>query len=693
MKKFEPLSKDFPHFLIGGDYNPEQWMNEPGILDRDMELMREANCNEMTMGIFAWDTVEPEEGVFDFSLLDERMDAVYRNGGRVILATPTAAHPRWMNEKYPDIMLTGADGQRLSFRARVWQCLRNPVFRERARIINERLAERYADHPALIAWHLNNEYRAPDCYCETCQREFRAWVRRKYHDDIDELNHEWWTPFWSHRYASFDQIEPPNPEHGETSITGLSLDWRRFVSESVVDFVAMEAESVRKYSRAPVTTNCMGLFDRYDHRKMAKHLDFFSEDLYTGWYMTPHDPNIMARDMAIYAAHARGMKDGRPYILMESAAGIHMGGMRFAPNKSTEQQIFEAMLFAATGSDSVMYFQWRKGRGGAEKYHGAIVDHLGTSEHRVFRAVQSVGALFKKMDGVLGTGIDAKVGIVRDYETIWALNGSPASYTPVFGARPDNGYDATVKNTFSACWNANIPADLISYDSDFSKYRLVVLPSPYLMNEALASKIKDYVSNGGTLVCFYMAAMVNENDLAYIGGMPGCGLDELLGLRVDATSDYSTANCALKNSVSYKGRSYPVTANADVPILKGAEQLASYEGDYFKGSSALSRHTYGKGTAYHVAFRPDAAFIADFMRELCEALAITPPDAVSGDAALRITCREGDGERYYFVLNAANEPHGATLTRPLYDLLDECERTGKVTLPPFGFLVLREADK
>jgi beta-galactosidase len=196
--------------LVGGDYNPDQWRDYPDILAKDLELMREANCNEMTLGIFSWDTIEPREGVFDFSLLDERMDAIYQNGGRVILATPSAAHPRWMNDQYPDIMVVNEYGTRKSFNTRVWQCLNARIYREKVRIINEKLAERYANHPALIAWHLGNEYRAPDCFCPQCRADFREWVRNKYQNDIHKLNHEWWTPFWSHQYQSFDQIEPPN---------------------------------------------------------------------------------------------------------------------------------------------------------------------------------------------------------------------------------------------------------------------------------------------------------------------------------------------------------------------------------------------------------------------------------------------------------------------------------------------------
>ena len=694
MKKYNPISKDFPHMLIGGDYNPDQWMDYPEILKQDMELMKEANCNEMTLGIFAWDTIEPEEGVFDFSLLDERMDAIYTNGGRVILATPSAAHPRWMNEKYPDCMIVNEYGIRKEFGNRLWQCLNSRIYREKVRIINEKLAERYANHPALIAWHLGNEYRAPDCFCPQCQADFREWVRNKYNNDIHKLNHEWWTPFWSHRYTSFDQIAPPNYLTGESSMTGLSLDWRRFVSDTTVNFIGMEAEAIRKYSDIPITTNCMGSFMRYDHSKMAKHLDFYSDDAYPMW-CSSLDKHTVVTKTAQNASLCRSMKGGKPFLIMESAPGINIYRQGFIPPKSKEEQLFEAMLFVATGSDSVMYFQWRKGRGCGEKYHGAIVDHLGTSEHRNFKAVKEVGARLKKMDGIVGTSIRSEIAITRDYETIWALNGNPADFqgASVFKFKDTNNYDVTIDRVFSAAWNKNIPADIISYEEDFSKYKLVILPSPYIMTETLAKKIKTYVKNGGTVVSFYLAGMVNENDLAYIGGMPGCGLRELFGLRVDENGNYAASVNSLRNSVSYGGKTYPVNANADITTLEGAEKIGEYLEDFFKGASAVSKNTYGKGTAYHVAFLPDGEFMSDFLSDLCRELDIKAPEAISADKDVRITCREGDGEKYYFALNPSGKEQNITLKSAMHDVLNDCTVSGTITLPPMGSAVLLALDK
>lgn len=375
---------------------------------------------------------------------------------------------------------------------------------------------------------------------------------------------------------------------------------------------------------------------------------------------------------------------------MESAPGINVARQLYRPNKSTELQLFEAMLLVATGSDSVMYFQWRKGRGCIEKYHGAIVDHLGTNEHRVFRAVKEIGGMLKKMDGIIGTGIQSEIAIVRDYDTLWALNSSLSLKKKMSdGSNCTNGYDDTILAMFRACWERNVPADIIGYETDFSKYKAVILPSPYIMTPTLAEKIRDYVRNGGTIVSFYLTAMVNENDLAYLGGMPACGLRELFGLRVDETNDYSVPNSIVKNSVVYNGKHYSVNSNADITILEGAQALGAYEEDFFQGSSAVSKNTFGKGSAYHVAFCPDQEFANDFVGDLCKELSITAPDAVSGDGNMRVVCREGDGEKYYFVLNCSNEEQAFTAHETLFDILNEETVTGTHTLPAFGFRVLR----
>ncbi|MBQ8432228.1 MAG: beta-galactosidase [Clostridia bacterium] len=684
MKKFSPLSKDFPHLLLGGDYNPEQWLDSPEILAADMELMKEADCNEMSMGIFSWDSLEPEEGVFQFDWLDERMDSIYKNGGRVILATPSAARPRWLAEKYPEVMYAPRPDRRHLFAKRQNQCLRSPVYQEKVRIIDEMLAKRYANHPALIAWHLSNEYYGRDCRCQTCRLQFREWLRRRYDNDLKKLNHAWWTPNWSRQVQSFDQIEPPENGYGEVMIPGMNLDWKRFCSDTVYDFVKLERDAVKKYSDKPVTTNCMNFFERYDHRKVATLLDFYSNDTYPTWWEGLSD-DVVAR-YACFSALCRGMMDGKPFIQMESAPGINMAHNNFRMLKSTQLQIFEAMLFLAHGSDSVLYFQWRKGRGGCEKYHGAVVDHYGKTDNRVFQAVKTIGGMMKNMDGVVGTTICADVAIVSDYETRWAINGE-LEYN-----KDRNGYQAMTEGSFAALFKQNVAADVIGYGADFSKYKFLILPPPYMMTPALAKKIKTYVQNGGRVVSFYMAGMVDENDLTHLGGAPGCGLRELFGLRIDEMTcyDISIGKCGYENAVTYGGITYPARKHAEIPVLEGAKALGSYQKDFFAGTAALTQAAYGKGQAYYVAFQPEQSFLDAFFTDVLQAAGIQGIRAVRGDGHIRVSCREGDGERYYFVFNTSEtETQSVILEEPMTDLLTGAKVTAKTSLPPLGVAVFQ----
>ena len=175
-----------------------------------MRMMKLAGCNVMSVGIFAWATLEPEEGKYDFSFLDFIMDKLNENGIKAILATPSGARPAWMAQKYPEVLRMNEMRQRNLFGARHNHCYTSPVYRQKTAEMNRRLAERYKNHPALLMWHISNEYGG-ECHCPLCQAEFREWLKEKYHNSLDELNYQWWTKFWSHTYTDWEQIESPSP--------------------------------------------------------------------------------------------------------------------------------------------------------------------------------------------------------------------------------------------------------------------------------------------------------------------------------------------------------------------------------------------------------------------------------------------------------------------------------------------------
>lgn len=675
MKRFDLIDKSFPRILHGGDYNPEQWIETKEIWDEDMRLMKAAHCNEMTVGIFSWAELEPEEGKFDFSWLDEIIDKVYSAGGRVILATPSGARPRWMAEKYPEVLRVNYHGEKNMYSERHNHCPSSLIYREKIRIMNEKLAERYGKHPAVAAWHLSNEYWGA-CYCPLCRENFRKWLQKRYDNDINKLNHEYWSRFWAHRYDSFSQVEPPM-HLGDTTMLGLNLDWKRFASDMIADFAKAEADVIRKYSDKEITTNCMCEFAGYDHYKMAEVLDRTSYDFYPDWY---RGLSYQANRLEYLGALYRGMKGGKPFIIMESAPGINAGGMTYRKLKSSSEQLMEAVGCVANGADMIGYFQWRKGRGSYEKIHGAVVDQYGKEDSRVFEAVKKVGEYLEKISAVAGAGITSEVGVTHDYETIWALEGSPEPTR----FPNNNGYEYTSKNMFGAFRRMNIGTDVIPYSEDFSKYKVICLPVPYIADEKLAKKLENYVKEGGIVISTYLTAVANENDLCHLGGVPGLGLTEVFGLRVDEVDSFSDIPEGGKNSVSYNGKSYSTPGIAEVIKTSGAKTIACYEKDYYKGTPAVTVNSYGKGKAYYVGFMPTEEFWNDFIAFVAAENGVEPIQDIIAEDGVRITVRENEEGKFYFVINYTASEKKIALSESMKNLVSEKEEAGEMTIEPNG---------
>ena len=686
MKNFGPTFPDFPHMLHGGDYNPDQWRETPEIWDEDMRLMKEANVNTMTMGIFSWCEIEPEEDVFDFSVIDTMMDKIYENGGRVILATPSASRPHWLAEKYPEVLRVDDYGRKEHYRSRHNFCASSEAYRKRIGIINRKLSERYANHPALLGWHISNEYGSAlydgFSYCDKCAAKFRQWLKEKY-GTIEELNRQWWSRFWGQRYDSFDQIEVPYLEIGNQNLNALKLDWRRFGSDNILDFMKEEIKAIREYSNKPITTNCMAIYPGLNYRDFAKEVDFFSQDFYPEWNK---GTKATATTLGLWSDYSRGMKDGKPFILMESAPGSAMFNLSFEKTKSSKQQALEAVKIVACGSDSVLYFQWRKGRGGLEKFHGAIVDHYGKSGTRAFKVISKTGEMLKKLDDVVGTGVHSDVAIMHDTDNWWGLGKFKRVHS-------DNGYMATIEAFYKAFSERNIQTDIIGPKTDFEKYKLVVIPSQYLMTEELADKIKNYVKNGGTVIATYLTAVTNINDRCNLGGVPGFGLTDVFGIRVDEVESYeNNQNPRYDNFVSYKGKEYKLNGIAEGIEPNGAKMLAEYTNCFYISTGALYCNNYGNGKAYYMGFENEGEFQADFVEDIVNELKLAPSSSIKCDSGVCIRKREGDGKNFYFVMNETDEKKEITLDKNYKNMLNDEIMSGKYTLDDCGFYILTDIE-
>lgn len=690
MEKYPPLSKKFPHFLHGGDYNPEQWKDTPEIWDQDMELMKLAHCNTMSVGIFSWAVLEPEEGVFDFHILDTIMDKLERNGCKAVLATPSGARPAWLAQNYPEVLRTRYDGIRNQFGARHNHCFTSPVYREKTQKINRMLARRYKDHPALLVWHVSNEYNG-ECYCPLCQEAFRSWLKEKYKGDLDELNRQWWTGFWSHTYTDWQQILPPSPL-GEMRTHGLNLDWKRFVTAQTVDFMKNEVVPLKELTPdIPVTTNMMGTFPGLDYHRFRETVDVISWDSYPNWH-NPDLPHLPA-DTAFVHDLNRSLLDGKPFMLMESTPSTQ-NWMSVNKLKKPGMHELSSLQAVAHGADTVQYFQWRKGRGGSEKFHGAVVDHYGGADTRVFQDVAQVGRDLEKLDQVLGSYRDSKVAIVFDWDNGWAIEDMQAL------KRDKKGYLELCRQYYYPFWKKGVSVDIIEMTQDFSRYDLLILPMLYLLKPETADRIGTYVKNGGTVVASYLAGQVNENDLCYLGGFPAQGLGEVFGIwaeEIDSLFDGETKQVAVRGGAvnCSEDKNYLATDYCELVHLKGAESWGDYREDFFAGMPALTFNRYGEGSAWYIAFHDQGDFSCDFFYRLIEELrlpkALELEDSVLEELEnVTATAREDDLYRYIFVQNFGDKSQELTLPAGSYfDMLEQREAEKILQLRPFGVRVLR----
>ena len=684
MDKYMPISTKFPHILHGGDYNPEQWLETPQVLEEDFRLMKLAHVNAMTVGIFSWMALEPEEGKYDFSWLDNIMDRLAENGMVAILATPSGAKPPWMSKKYPEILRTQADRLKDLHGGRHNHCFTSPVYRKKVSQINRMLAERYANHPALILWHISNEYSG-ECHCVLCQEAFRSFLKNKYNGDLDSLNHEWWTGFWAHRYTDWSQIESPSPR-GEHETHGLILDWKRFVSNQTIDFLKNEVKPLRELTPdIPVTTNMMGTFPGIEYRELAKELDVISWDNYPAWHTTEQpDWKIGVRTSFVHDIN-RSLKQGKPFMLMESTPST-VNWQKVNKLKRPGMHMLSSLQAVAHGSDTVQYFQWRKSRGSFEKFHGAVVDHAGHENTRVFRDVAQVGQTLGMLDEIVGTTVHPQVAIVYDWENRWAIEEAQAL------ARDRLQYEETCVAHYTAFWKQGVPADIIGAREDFSQYRLVIAPMLYMTHPGVGERIEAFVREGGTFVTTYWSGIVNENDLCHLGGFPG-PLRAVTGIwseEIDTLHpDENNSLVMSSNSPGLFG-TYRVQDFCDLIHAETAQVLAVYRDDFYAGRPALTVNRFGKGEAYYMAARTGEDFLHSFYNALVHKLPI--PRTLDAELPCGVTAQlRTDGQnRYIFVMNFNHEKKDIQLTGVYTDMLTGEIRQGRLELAPLDVKVLKQ---
>ena len=672
-------------FLHGGDYNPDQWLKRPDILEQDYQLMDQSEINTVTVGVFAWGRLEPEEGIYDFAWLDNVFDKMNRRNGHVILATPSGGRPRWMSQKYPEVNRVDSEGHRHTHGFRHNHCYSSPIYREKVHEINTRLAERYGDNPALVLWHVSNEYSG-ECYCPLCQIKWREWVQHKY-KTLDALNDAWCLSVWSGLYSDWAQLLPPSLL-GDSKVHGMDLDWHRFVSDMTIDFYQHEVQPLKKLTpNIPVTTNFMAEslkegqytpLTGLDYGKFSKSLDIISWDSYPSWHNRYETTAETAMKTAYIHDQFWSLKQ-RPFLIMESTPSCVNWGQY---NKAKQPGMHRLSSFQqiAHGADSTLYFQIRQAQGNSEKYHGAVIGHDGSSNSRVFKDVQQYGRELKKISEIKGAIKHVKVAIIFDWDSNWALNRGGG-----FG-RPTRLGIQMLQKHYANFWRKDIECDVITSNMEFSQYDLLIAPMLYLIRQDTMEKIKKFVKNGGTLVSSYFSGLVDSNDRVNLGGWPKT-LQDIFGIEL---KELDTLLPGEHYHVSFNQKQYETTDYDQIMRANNALVLGHYTDNFYGETPAITRNQYGKGTAYYVGARLSLKFIEDFYDDIIQKLGLGNSFVKSSNPVVSVQTRYNGDYVYHFVMNFSEKKQMIEFQRPSFDMLTQREVMTSVQIDKYDVMVLKE---
>ncbi|MGA5356196.1 beta-galactosidase [Streptomyces purpurascens] len=662
-----------PKIPYGGDYNPEQWPE--AVRDDDHRLFTRAGIDTLTVGVFTWSLTQPAPDTYDFTVLDRVLDRAAAEGRQVCLATGTAALPPWLAKRHPDVNRTDFEGRRHRYGQRHNFCPSSPAYREHATAMASRLAERYAHHPALLAWHINNEYGGA-CYCERCAEAFREWLRER-HGTLDALNDAWWTTFWSHRYTDWDQIEPPNaltehwrgPDH--TAFQGITLDYFRFTTDALLGCFLAEKEVIRAHDPdTPVTTNFMGTFRPLDYHRWAPHLDFASWDSYPPLDAPPTRP-ALAHDLM------RGLKDGAPFWLMEQTPST-TACRDVNPLRRPGELRLATFQAVAHGADAALYFQMRASRGACEKYHGAVIGHAGRDDTRVFREVAELGRELEILgDRTLGARTPARTALLFDWDSWWALETSDGPSRLV-------KYPDVVHAYYRAAREAGADLDVIPQTADLTPYDVVLAPALHMVKGDLATRLEAVAARGGTVLTTFLSGRVDEHDRAFLTDVPG-PLAPLMGVRVD---EWDARPPEFTQTIPELGTEARLVFEIVQP--RGAAPVATYGTDFYAGTPAVTRNPYGDGEGWYVATALDQPGVDEVVRRILTRHDLLGPyaDHPAVETATRVA---PDGTRLLFLLNHAPEPAHLTAHATATDLLTgkRVDQGEPLVLDPLGVAILQ----
>ena len=678
---------------FGVDYHPEQWIYPYGGTaehpeaqwEQDVELMLKAGVNVVRIGEFTWGLCEPEEGKYDFTWLKRVMDLMEKAGIQVVLATPTAAPPIWLTKKHPEILPVDENGLVRHEGTRRAVCLNSDVYWKYSKAIVEQMAKALGQHPQLIAWQVDNSLGGnftEASFNEDTRRDWHFWLEEKY-KTIERLNNELGLRHWGQVVTDWKHVPMPMtaPTHHNPS---LVLDWRRFCSDTIVQFARMQADILRELTPdRPVTTNLRPLVHRFDHFDLAQTLDFVSIE-------STAAIKSKAAELACEIDMLRSLKknavrtpDGDTgfWVIEQKAGNVSWQEVNSLVRPGVLRMFTYQLI--SRGATAVLFFRWRQPRFGTEKFHGAVLPHNASREGRIFKEIAQIGDEMKLLAPALkDTRVQAEVCILYSHDNDWALQ-QPNQPNKNFNLREH------IQFFYTALHDRNISVDFARPNEDLSKYKLVIAPSLHLLSGGEADMLKLYVQNGGTLVSTFNTGLVDEHNMSPETGYPH-DLTDLFGMEV---VEFDALPQGEENHLTFKGafptsHLHPARLWCDIIEAKDCQVLATYAKDFYAGKPAMTLNTFGLGKAIYIGTQSHQHFYGDLVTWLRQTCGLHPLLKVPEN--VQVSMREKEGTKVFFLLNHQNSPVRVQFYKPMHDYLTSNTISGNYDLPPHGVLVLDE---
>jgi beta-galactosidase len=657
---------------FGADYYPEHWPEERW--SEDARLMKSAGFNVVRLAEFAWAKLEQREGQFDFDWLDRAIHILSAHGIQSVLGTPTASPPPWLMAKQKELFRVAQDGVRQTYGSRREYCPNQPLYWKYTQRIVTGMAEHYKDHPGVIGWQIDNEF-GERCFCDLCLSKFHTWLQARYHT-LEELNARWGTIFWSHIYTDWSQIPAPlNTVRSHNP--SLVLDYYRFMSDSYRDYQKFQIDILRQICPQHfITHNLMGFkYKQLNYYDNSADLDFVSWDNYLRmqWNL---QSTVDPTQAALAHDSMRGLKKQNFWVMEQQSGG---GGWEnvAVPPKPGEMRLWTYQSIAH-GADAIVYFRWRTSRFGIEQYWQGILDQHGIPGRRYDEISQIGSELARIGDRISGAQLKAPLAIMQSYDSRFAFQ--------LQTSNPRFGYERQIQDIYRGFYHRHINLDIVSEHDPLEGYKVVIVPSMFILTQATAEILTRFAEMGGILVFTPLTGVKDYSNLVVNAKLPGlvsrlCGMEieECISMPLDGDNQVQFRLPQLQAD-------FKTSTWAEVLKPESARAIAWHSQDYYAGKPAATMNAYGRGKVIYLGIFGDDSYYAALASWILRLAEIQP--LLKAPDEIEVVERWQGDTRLLFVLNHSATSVELALEIPSHDLLTGQVLSGRVSLAPLQVMIL-----